>query len=917
MKIQGNTKTAIFAIALAILMATSTYAFTPSAHARQVPYTIATYAFVAIYPQPIALGQTFYVSMWLDQVPPTANWEIGDRWLGFMLKITEPNGVVVTLGPFTSDAAGGASTTYTPTMVGNYTFVFSWPGMTLTGGPGYPADANLINNPGEVGQVYAGATSSVVTATVGTVAATTIPENPLPTGYWQCPVEAFNHLWYVLDGNWLGVGGVGQYDGALGDFNNYTQAPLTSHIIWTMPEAFGGQIGGLYGSVKSTTQASLPPGNEQSNYVNSNNDFKFYPIIIDGYLYTTWTPNQSGLHVGFECIDLATGKIVYTVTTTDTLMCGQVMYFESESEYGGFAYLWATTTTAGLWHVYDAFTGNLLFSITGATTGTMYSNPSTGDIMNYYINSTAGTAHIGTPYAYAQNAVQTIVTATGQQALYLWNSSLCIGKTIANYVYGTQSFAPALGASIPFWGGVEWAVNLPTTFQGKPLPKSAVTGTTQSWAIFKIDQTDGVLILDISGEIYGADTPYSWNIEAGYTMGSTYERQTYATQLWMVNRTFAAPVFLLGTSASCGDGTYIEYYREAGIVEGYSVTTGASLWTSQPLWVIYPNAGAELAYYDDVSGLYAGGYFYVWTLGGQVFCFAATTGKVEWVWSTGSAGLNTPYGEYPLWIKYNWDATVAGDTSSGMVLTVSSGHEYGPPMFNGAQLWALNATVGGPQSGTLIWSNLDWAIDAPVAIADGHAVAWNGYDDSIYCYGKGNSATTVTTQPGINTDQVLITGTVTDQSPGQTCLGIPEAGTPAISDASMSQWMQYLFEQSPKPTNATGVPVTLTDIDPNGNTYTIGTTTSDINGQYSFAFTPNVAGKYTIVATFGGTNSYYASSGETYFLWNTPPTPAPPYPTAPTGIASTGTVELGVAAIVIIIIIIGAVLAVLTLRKRP
>ena len=56
---------------------------------------------------------------------------------------------------------------------------------------------------------------------------------------------------------------------------------------------------------------------------------------------------------------------------------------------------------------------------------------------------------------------------------------------------------------------------------------------------------------------------------------------------------------------------------------------------------------------------------------------------------------------------------------------------------------------------------------------------------------------------------VTIRGTVSDQSAGQTCLGIPAKGSPAISDASMSSWMEYLYQQKPQPANATGVPVTL------------------------------------------------------------------------------------------------------------
>ena len=43
--------------------------------------------------------------------------------------------------------------------------------------------------------------------------------------------------------------------------------------------------------------------------------------------------------------------------------------------------------------------------------------------------------------------------------------------------------------------------------------------------------------------------------------------------------------------------------------------------------------------------------------------------------------------------------------------------------------------------------------------------------------------------------------------------------------------------QQPHPTNTTGVPVTLTAIDPNNNFVTLGTATSDASGYYSFNLT--------------------------------------------------------------------------------
>ena len=48
---------------------------------------------------------------------------------------------------------------------------------------------------------------------------------------------------------------------------------------------------------------------------------------------------------------------------------------------------------------------------------------------------------------------------------------------------------------------------------------------------------------------------------------------------------------------------------------------------------------------------------------------------------------------------------------------------------------------------------------------------------------------------------IVIRGTITDQSPGSKA-----KGTAAISDASMGQWMEYMFMQKMHlPTDATGV----------------------------------------------------------------------------------------------------------------
>ena len=85
------------------------------------------------------------------------------------------------------------------------------------------------------------------------------------------------------------------------------------------------------------------------------------------------------------------------------------------------------------------------------------------------------------------------------------------------------------------------------------------------------------------------------------------------------------------------------------------------------------------------------------------------------------------------------------------------------------------------------------------------------------------------------------------------------------SDASMSYWMGYVYQQKPLPTNFIGVEVTLSVVDANGNYRTIGTTTTDARGFYSLHWTPDITGKYSVTATFAGTNGYWPSSAEAAF----------------------------------------------------
>jgi outer membrane protein assembly factor BamB len=844
-----KTKT-LSSIALILLLTFSVLMVSmPTSKAQGMPLTnIPTYAFLTVEPNPVGVSQTVSVGFWLDKVPPTAAGPSGARWQGLKVTITKPDGTTQIMGPYTSDPVGMSNFNYVPDAVGNYTLQCSFPGQNVTGiGAVIPVPIN---------DYYEPSTSSVVTLSVQQSPIASYPTTPLPTGYWQSPIDAQNRGWYTISGNWLAQGTGGLLFGqraynSTGNFNAYTTAPNSAHIEWTKSIAIGGLMGGEFGG----------GGTSAYNWGNTYTPMFVPPVILNGVLYYN-SPVEP--REGFYAVDLRTGQTLWYQNSTGPvtmlgavglngyygyagITLGQIYNYISPNLYGGDPYLWFTQGTT--WYMYDASTGNLILSMANATNlgnpetpGTVVERPN-GELDVYMLNGFTNT-------------------------LSMWNSSLAI-PTLGTESTAAWCWRPPVGATLNWLNGIQWTVT------AAPYPGQAISTISSN------------VILATTGSLF---LPQNYQMEIGYSA-------TTGQQLWVQNRTTPPGATSFNLMGPAADGVYTEFHESTMEWYGYSLATGAQIWGPT---VPYTSGWG---FYDSTSGsaygiLYATGY------DGTVHAYNITSGQHLWDWYAGSSGYETAYGTWPL-------STFGPITIADGKIYVGTCHGLVPPMFRGAQLYCLNATTGKE-----LWSIDQWCGNT-IAIADGSLVTLNGYDNQIYCFGPGQSATTVTTSPGINTNtQVLIKGTVTDQSPGQTCLGIPAAGTPAISDASMTQWMEYLYMQQPEPMNATGVPVTLTDIDPNGNTYTIGTTTSNIAGQYSYAFTPTVPGTYTIIATFGGSNSYYSSTAQTTMLWNTPAA-ATAAPTAtPTSVANLYFVP-AVIAIIVVIIIGFALLAILSLRKRP
>ena len=229
----------------------------------------------------------------------------------------------------------------------------------------------------------------------------------------------------------------------------------------------------------------------------------------------------------------------------------------------------------------------------------------------------------------------------------------------------------------------------------------------------------------------------------------------------------------------------------------------------------------------------------------------------------------------------------------------------------------LNAT-----DGTEIWTLMGWAtgMDATYdRVADGFFVFLNTYDMQVYCVGKGPSATTVeapmTAVPFGKS--LTIRGTVTDIAAGTTqneqAARFPN-GVPAVSDESMTSWMEYVYMQKPRPTDVTGVEVTLSVIDSNDNYRDIGTIKSNADGSFHYTWTPDIPGDFEVYASFAGSESYWPSHAVTAFTVEEAPEATPQPTSSPAPLTDMYVAGFGIA--VIIILIAGIVVIVLMLRKR-
>ncbi|HUK85970.1 MAG TPA: hypothetical protein VLU95_08910 [Candidatus Acidoferrum sp.] len=894
MKFAKNRIITIAIVTLLMLSMSASIMLVPTASAHTPPWNIPTYAYIQAVPNPIGVGQQAIIYMWVDKIPDSAEPTNTIRFQNYQLLITAPDGTTQTQTfPIVQDPTSNQHYIFTPTQTGTYKLNFTFPGYlyTYTGlvsvfGP--PAQSLYIND------TYLPSSAST-TLTVQSSAIAAVPGNPLPSAYWTRPIYGENPNWYTISSNWLGYSGPGGVTGYPGD----AVGPLTGHIMWTRPIQSGGVVGG---NAFQQTGATYFEG---SAYAQRFED----PIIMDGMLYFT-TPLSFGGTAGTmapnpygptECVNLQTGQLIWSRSDVPWPTFGYIYDVQEPNQHGtyppmlikvaGGAGIFGVTPES--WQAFDGYTGDPLFNVTNVPTGTTALGPN-GEVLIYNLVNLGPTDFFGNP--------------TGPLKYYLqeWNSSRLWDNTYSGPSTTPAVVPPITDGSDPSL--LDWNISMP-----------ALNTMTQASSI--VDIVKGDILLGMSGTYPagpGLLTVTSWTPYTYFAVNLNATSGSIGSVLW--TNTVQPPPGNISVSYIGADptvGVFAETYKETMQRVGYSMATGKQIWGpigDQVAFQYY----STLGYYSGGRGgcIMAYGKLYSAGYGGIIYCYDSTNGNLLWTYGNGGAGNSTSFGYGQ---RGNFPTTIYA-IGNGVLYTITTEHTVTTPIYKGALTRGINAT-----DGTEIWTLSCYTSSfntATAAIADGYATMFNGYDCQVYGIGRGPSATTVSApSAGLAFGTpVVIKGTVMDISAGtkqsQQAADFPY-GVPVASDASMKDWMGYVYQQEAEPANFVGVQVQLAVLDSNGNQYSVGTATTDQSGSYSLTWTPTISGNYTVFATFAGTNGYWPSTAEDHFTVMQASTTTPAPTQVATNYATATDFMLGIAVVVIVIIIIGAVLAILMLRKRP
>ena len=303
----------------------------PQVNAHTPAWQIPTFAYVQAVPNPVGVGQSALIYMWVDKIPDGAQLGNNIRFQNYQLTITAPDGTVETQTFATiQDPTSNQHYSFTPTQIGTYTLNFTFPGYkyTYTGlipsffGP--PAQSAYLND------------TYLAKHCISNIdrAGSSNTNNPNHSASIELlghvPIYGENPNWYSISSNWLGIEAPGYASGFPGD----AIGPQTGHVMWTKPIQSGGVVGGNNFQIQGATYF------EGSAYAQRFEK----PIIMDGKLYYTEPLSFGGVPGALssqpygptDCVDLRTGQVIWSRTDVPAPSFGYIYDVHEPNQHGAY-----------------------------------------------------------------------------------------------------------------------------------------------------------------------------------------------------------------------------------------------------------------------------------------------------------------------------------------------------------------------------------------------------------------------------------------------------------------------------------------------------------------------------------------------------------------------------------------------------
>jgi len=643
----------------------------------------------------------------------------------------------------------------------------------------------------------------------------TFPGIPLPDEYWTRPIDDQAWGWSSIAGNWLG-------DQVSMDASPPAQTLYADYNDYA-PES--GHV--LW--AKQLTMGGLA-GGQMGNQGFEQGD-AYEPkwtgaVIIGGILFYNQfeTTGSTSLEQRVVAVDLHTGEELWNkiLTSKDgtvvTLSFGQVYYFGGYNLHGVFDFLWGTS--GGTWHAFDPFSGRWVYSMEGVPSGTRVYGPN-GEIIIYTVNQRNGWM--------TKWVSDVVVTPGGGVGGGSFNPQ--------GHVYTAEDVTD----------GIEWNVSISTGLPGS------------------VDKVREGIILGTNFDKYSFsyDTLSMWALSTKLGEEGTL----------LYNKTWSTPISIGHydvQDASAEDDVFCVSVAESRTHYGFRLSTGEQIWGPTEAQQYTDKWGYASS--NSWDNIYDGKYF-SGNYGGELWCRDVQTGQTLWIYNA-----TDYYHENLHNNKWRFRPAFFAD---GKLYLENTEHNPFDPQHRGTPFICIDI-----ESGEEIWRipyrGSEWS-STPI-IGDSIIAMYNNYDQRIYAIGPGPSKTTVEAPLTAITQgsSVIIRGTVMDVSPGTTdpkiAIRFPN-GVPAMSDADMTDWMLYVYNQFECPADVEGVEVFLRIQDPNGEWYS-ATVTVDKNGVFSHSWAPAIVGDYHVTAMFEGSKSYYKSEATTTFTVDQAPVPSYQGPSA-------------------------------------